>query len=330
MTETQQAAPETQATPEASSVDDRVSALASVLKPTGGEDSDYASDAAAKPAAKDDEEPAKEAKEESTDDPERAARKARREAIRAKQAERNAFVEQRRVQTQQRQQEAPQADIAKMQAELQRLKSVEESFKDPARFFEAAVSAGVDPNGLSSWLEKAINDPHAIAADVAAKRAKEVVSPEIEAVKQELAQMKAFHEQQIQQAAAASERAAEAELIAHASKLGEDSATNQWREAFGDSQIIALANACLSELPPGSTMLDLLDLVEERCEFAIQKLTKKQPAKQLKKTEQPAQKNISARTRAEQTELEDPEAALAGMSVDERVRLLTAQLNNSR
>lgn len=329
MSETQQSAPETQATPEAApSLDDRVAALASKLTPIGGEESDYASDAPK--LAKDDEEPAKEAKEESTDDPERAARKARREAIRAKQAERNAFVEQRRAQTQQRQQEAPQADIAKMQAELQRLKSVEESLKDPARFFEAAATVGVDPNGLSSWLEKAINDPHAIAADVAAKRAKEVVSPEIEAVKQELAEMKAFHEQQIQQARAASERAAEAELIAHASKLGESSAVNTWREAFGDSQIIALANACLPELPQGSTMLDLLDLVEERCEFAIQKLTKQPLAKQPKKTEQPAQKNISARTRAEQTELDDPEAALAGMSVDERVRLLTAQLNNSR
>lgn len=330
MTETQQSAPETQATPEAApSIDDRVAELASKLTPTG-DDSDYASDSLPANADKKDEsEPAKEAKEESTDDPERAARKARREAIRAKQAERNAYVEQRRAQTQQRQQEAPQADIAQMQAELQRLKAVEESLKDPARFFEVAANVGVDPNGLSSWLEKAINDPHAVAAEVAAKRAKEVVSPEIEAVKQELAAMKAFHEQQIQQARIASERAAEAELIAHASKLGESSAVNTWREAFGDSQIIALANACLPELPEGSTMLDLLDLVEERCEFAIQKLTK-QPVKQPKKTEQPAQKNISARTRAERTELDDPEAALAGLSVDERVRLLTAQLNNSR
>ena len=70
--------------------------------------------------------------------------------------------------------------------------------------------------------------------------------------------MKAFHEQQIQQARIASERAAEAELIAHASKLGESSAVNTWREAFGDSQIIALANACLPELPrapPCSTSL---------------------------------------------------------------------------
>ena len=193
MTETQQSAPETQATPEAApSIDDRVAELASKLTPTG-DDSDYASDSLPANADKKDEsEPAKEAKEESTDDPERAARKARREAIRAKQAERNAYVEQRRAQTQQRQQEAPQADIAQMQAELQRLKAVEESLKDPARFFEVAANVGVDPNGLSSWLEKAINDPHAVAAEVAAKRAKEVVSPEIEAVKQELEELVQF------------------------------------------------------------------------------------------------------------------------------------------
>lgn len=328
MTDTQQATPEASApTTEAqapTTIDERMSALAEALTPAG-EDSDYATDAPAKKSAKADDDAKPEKVEASEVDAAKAERHQRREALRKAAAERNEFVERRKQQSvgQQSQQE-----VAQLQAEVQRLKGLEAAMRDPARFFEVA-STVADPRELSQWLEKAVNDPSAIVSEAAAKRAREAVSPELEAMKAKVEAMERTYEAQTQQARVAQERAAEAEFISHASRQGEDTAVAVWREAFGDSQLITLANNLLPELPEGSSMADLLDIVEERCASIIQRLHRN-PSKQPKKPEQPAQKNISARARADRTEIEDPEAAMASLSVDERFRLLAQQLNNSR
>lgn len=331
MTDTQQApeAPSPAAPAASTSIEERVDALKQSLTPTGG-DSDYEDSAPPKPKAKEDDDakPEKvEAKDESPEALAKAERLARREALRQREAqrkERDEYFKARKAQ----QPPQPQEDTAALQAEVQRLKSIESAMRDPARFIEAAMGVGVDPAEIINYVNRAVNDPSAIAADVAAKRAKEVVSPELEAMKAEVAAIKRAHEEQIQQARIAQERAAEAEFIAHAAKQGEASAISAWREAFGDQQLITLANHLVKELPEGSTMEDLLDVVEERCDSIIQRLSR--PAKQPKKPEHPAQKNISARARADRTEIDDPEAAMASLSVDERFRLLATQLNNSR
>lgn len=332
MTDTQQAPTEASsaAAPAAStSIEERVDALKQSLTPVG-EDSDYTEQLPPKPKAKEDDDakPEKaEAKDESPEALAKAERLARREALRQREAqrkERDEYFKARKAQ----QPPQPQEDTAALQAEVQRLKKNEAAMRDPAHFIEAAMGVGVDPAEIINYVNRAVNDPSAIAADVAAKRAKEVVSPELEAMKAEVAAIKRAHEEQIQQARIAQERAAEAEFIAHAAKQGEASAISAWREAFGDQQLITLANHLVKELPEGSTMEDLLDVVEERCDSIIQRLSR--PAKQPKKPEHPAQKNISARARADRTEIDDPEAAMASLSVDERFRLLATQLNNSR
>lgn len=339
---TQQAAPEvtspapTEAGQASTTIDERMAALAESLTPVG-EDSDYEGEPKAAPKkakSDDDEKPAKASKDDaekeaSPEDEARAARLKRREDLRAAEKarkEKNAFLEQRRQEESAKRSEA---DTEATRAELQRLKAIEASLTDPARFFEVAQGVGVDPRQLSAWLEKAANDPASMAAELATKKAREAVSPELEAMRAEVAAIKRAHEEQIQQARVAQERAAEAEFVALASRQGEGSAVAQWHEAFGDQQLIALANNLLPELPEGSTMEDLLDVVEERCSSIIQRL-KGNPTKQPRKPEQPAQKNISSRARAERTEIDDPEAAMAGLSVDERFRLLATQLNNAR
>lgn len=330
MTDTQQASPEaaSPATP-STTVEERVDALKQSLTPTGG-DSDYEDAAPPKPKAKEDDDAKTEKAEAKDESPEaiaKAERLTRREALRQREAQRkekNEYFQARKAQ----QATQPQEDTAALQAEVQRLKSIESAMRDPARFIEAAMGAGVDPAEIISYVNRAVNDPGAIAADIAAKRAKEVVSPELEAMRAEVAAIKQAHEAQIEQAKIAQERAAEAEFISHVARQGEESAISAWREAFGDSQLIALANHVVKELPEGSTMEDLLDVVEERCSGIIQRLSR--TSKQPKKPEHPAQKNISARARADRTEIDDPEAAMASLSVDERFRLLATQLNNSR
>ena len=75
-------------------------------------------------------------------------------------------------------------------------------------------------------------------------------------------------------------------------------------------------------------MLDLLDLVEERCEFAIQKLTK-QPSNSPRKPNNQHRKTSAREREQSEPSLTTRKQPLADLSVDERVRLLTAQLNNS-
>lgn len=125
----------------------------------------------------------------------RAVRAKRLEAMRAREAERR----------QQRQQEQPSAaarlrELEEQNTQLRAMTAELESLSDPVRFMEAAKKRGVDPTLIADFISEA-KDPATLAAKTARSQLDPVLAEfkaEIEAVKQENAELRAERKREAQ------------------------------------------------------------------------------------------------------------------------------------
>jgi hypothetical protein len=138
---------------------------------------------------------------------------------------------------------------------------LEAQLKDPAALFSLAERHRIPPEEWGAYLGK-INDPVALAAEAA----KKATTPEIQAIREEIAALKAEREREAREAQARAEahaeRAAVERFLAHVQGVADDApVANAYLREFGAEQFGAYANAMFKQYQP-ETAQELIDIIE--------------------------------------------------------------------
>lgn len=158
-----------------------------------------------------------------------------------------------------------QAELERVRAEARKEREARErleaELRDPAALFALAEKHRIPPEEWGAYLGK-INDPASLAADVARK----VTSPEIEAVRKELAELRAERERERmtaqERAAQEADQAGTARFLGHVREVADDAPlANAYLKEFGDDSFAAFANDVFATHRPRSAQ-ELIDLIE--------------------------------------------------------------------
>lgn len=211
----------------------------------------------------------------------------------------------------------------------QRLSAAEQiraRITDKSEFFAVAKEAGVTPQELANWLQSAADDPNVVMRE----QARKAIDPEIARLNAQVEQMAAIMRRQEEHNAAQSEQAAQREFMSIV-QARPDSTLARFQAKYGAEKVLAMADAAArsGEIPQGSSLQDLADVLDERLSElsgigAPAPLQKQSP--KASKSPSPATRNINSRLTSERTSVASVEDDLDSMSVEERMKWLASQM----
>lgn len=222
--------------------------------------------------------------------------------------------------------QARDAEYQTVAQRAQQYEAIQAQLKDPVGIIRYAQQAGIDPIEVANALRESIENP----AFALARDAREAVSPELQAIRNELAELKREQSTVTQRLAIERQQAdeiqAQRELIAAVT----DDAPLSKRviEVLGQDRFIKMCEIQAARLPPRAGLKALLDVVEESLEQERDGIAKvyglgapSKPPAPTKQTHSSATadpaKTISNSLAASRTTVEDEPRSL---SMEERIR----------
>ena len=313
------------ATPDGSSLDQRIASVYESLGVETNVDQSSASDAAEPEATEQSSEPAAEA--EDTDEARAQVLKEREERIAAVRERERRLREERQARRPRDDSAAAIQELESMRAQVEEAARLAKALENEEAFLEEAARRGLSGEKIAEFVRERLLSPETVAERKAAAAAQEAESriekklAELDARIQEIRQAEVAREVEVQR------RTAETELLHIVGRAAEHAPFSaRYVEHFGPEQYIEYATAVAEALPPGVGLQAVHDIVESNLE-ALAAIARA-PASQAHEPNQNAVAPVRARTVSNSlaseraTVRDEPREDWSELSLEERARRL--------